>query len=85
LLDKPPGTGAQEAGIQDRMVVTSQLVPVLVWTNPSNGIQIEISSVRKPDIRDESKQASTKVTMSGFVIVSSMRDLMCSRRIFCRS
>jgi hypothetical protein len=54
LLDKPPGTGAQEAGMQDSMVVTSHLVPVLVWTNPSNGIQIEISSGRTPDIKDES-------------------------------
>ncbi len=54
LLDKPPGTGAQEAGNQNCMVEISQFVWALVWTNPSNGMEIEIPSGRAPEIMDVS-------------------------------
>jgi len=55
LLDKPPGTGDQEAGNQACMVEISQLVWALVWTNPCNGMEMEIPSERAQDITDESK------------------------------
>jgi hypothetical protein len=34
------------------MVEISQFVQALVWTNPSNGMEIEIPSARAPDIMD---------------------------------
>jgi len=55
LLDKPPGTGDQEAGNQTCMVEISQFVWALVWTNPCNGMEMEIPSERAQDITDESK------------------------------
>jgi hypothetical protein len=36
------------------MVVTSQFVLVLVWKNPSNGMDIKMPSGGTPDIMDES-------------------------------
>jgi hypothetical protein len=54
LLDKLPGTGAQEAGNHSCMVEISQFVQALVWTNPSNGLEIEIPSWSAPDIMDVS-------------------------------
>ena len=52
LLAKPPGTGVHEAGIQYCMVVTSQLVCALVWTNPCRGMEIELPAILGPDNLD---------------------------------
>jgi hypothetical protein len=75
----------QEAGIHFCMVVISQVVWTLVWTNPGNGLEIKTPSRRASDIMDVSYKASTKATMSGLLLVFCMRGLVCSSRNVCCS